>query len=56
MPPLYAPMALAMVSNQVCDYLFSICPACELLRAGIPVLVPPVSPALGCGLEQVAIT
>ena len=43
--PVLAPTALT-VNYQLCGYLFSICPPCELLGAGIPVLFLPVPPRL----------
>lgn len=41
----YSSTAL-IVNYQLCGYLFSICPPCELLGAGIPVSFLPVPPRL----------
>lgn len=43
--PHYSSTAL-IVNYQLCGYLFSICPPCELLGAGIPVSFLPVPPRL----------
>ena len=34
------------MNNQLCGYLFSICPPCELFRVGIPISFLPVPPEL----------